>query len=266
MGEQRGQIALYKDEIDEVVASAKKKEEYFDENPFKYFMLAVIAGFFVIVGIAIAYTIGGMFFHMDKMYGKLGVALTFSIALDLIYFAGSELFTGNNFILGVALYEGKMKVSKVAKILFICFLGNFAGIIVFSLIYVFGGAPAGHTTEYIMYASAAKVKLTPIQSVLRGILCNFVVCLAVWISIKMKEETAKVIVIFWCILAFCIAGFEHCIANLAVFFIALISPDSSITVWSAVYSTFWVTIGNMIGGAIFLGFPYWFVSKTKNKK
>ncbi|MDD6770738.1 MAG: formate/nitrite transporter family protein [Inconstantimicrobium porci] len=256
---------MFRQEIDEVGGLALKKTKYIDESVFKYFALSAIAGFFVIIGIAIAYTTGGIFQHFGKMYGKLAVALTFSIALDLIYFAGSELFTGNCFILGVGLLEKKVTFKNVLKVLIVCYLGNFAGIALFAIIYLIGGSAAGDTLHFIEASAAAKVALTPMQSVFRGILCNFVVCLAVWICIRMKEETSRVIVIFWCIFAFCIAGYEHCIANLAVFFMALFAPGTSITLAGAATSTFWVTLGNIIGGGIFLAIPYWFVSNTKNK-
>lgn len=256
---------MFRQEIDEVGGLALKKKKYIEESLFKYFTLAAIAGFFVIVGIAIAYTTGGIFQSFGKMYGKLAVALTFSIALDLIYFAGSELFTGNCFVMGVGVLEKKVSFKDTLKILSVCYLGNVAGIVLFATIYLIGGSAAGDTLHFIEASAAAKVALTPVQSVFRGILCNFIVCLAVWICIRMKEETSRVIVIFWCIFAFAIAGYEHCIANFAVFFMALFAPGTSITIGGVLYSTFWVTIGNIIGGGIFLSIPYWYVSKTKNR-
>ena len=256
---------MYRQEIDEVAGLAQKKKKYFGESVFKYFMLSAIAGFFVIVVIAISYTTGGIFQGFGKMYGKLAVALTFSIALDLIYFAGSELFTGNCFIMGVGVLEKKTSILDAVKVLVVCYLGNVAGIVLFASLYLIGGSAAGDTLHFIEASALAKVALTPVQSVFRGILCNFVVCLAVWICIRMKEETSRVIVIFWCIFAFAIAGFEHCIANFAVFFMALFAPGTALTVGGVLYSTFWVTIGNILGGAVFLAIPYWFVSKTKNK-
>lgn len=256
---------MYKSEIDIVANMAIKKKKYFEESKLKYFMLSAIAGFFVIMGIAIAYTTGGIFQKFGAMYGKLAVAVTFSIALDLIYFAGSELFTGNNFIMGVGMFEKKTSIKDYIKVLSVCYIGNFVGIAFFASLYILGGSGAGATTDFIVKSAAAKVALTPMQSILRGALCNFVVCLAVWICIRMKEETSRVILIFWCIFTFCIAGFEHSIANMAVFFISVLAPNSPITVSGALYSTLWVTIGNMIGGTLLLAVPYWYVSRTKNK-
>lgn len=256
---------MFTEDINKVSAMAVKKKKFLEAGPLKYFVLAMMAGFFAMVGIAIAYTTGGIFKHFGSMYAKLGVAATFSIALDLIYFAGAELFTGNNFVMGIGVFEKKTSVLDYFKVLSVCYLGNFAGIALFSLIYIGGGAASGSTMDYLVYSAVAKASIPPMQAFLRAILCNFVVCLAVWICVRMKEETARVIVIFWAIFAFCIAGFEHSIANMGVFFMALFAPDSPLTVGAALSSTLWVTLGNMVGGTFLLGIPYWFISKSKDK-
>lgn len=104
-----------------------------------------------------------------------------------------------------------------------------------------------------------------LQLILRGILCNILVCLAVWSGFQSKDDTAKLIMVWWCLLAFFSSGFEHSVANMTTLIVALMNPAANGTVsliglW---YNLLWVTIGNMIGGIFFVALPYWLGSKKK---
>ena len=106
----------------------------------------------------------------------------------------------------------------------------------------------------------------------RGVLCNILVCLAVWTAIKAKNEMAKLTLIFWCLFAFIGSGFEHSIANMSLLAMGLMIPHpAAITVGGYVYNLAFVTAGNIVGGAILIGALYWYASsgnlslETKNK-
>ncbi len=108
------------------------------------------------------------------------------------------------------------------------------------------------------------------QLVLRAILCNILVCLAVWSTFQSKDDTAKLIMVWWCLLAFFSSGFEHSVANMTTLVVALlnlIKAAGAVSISGLCYNLLWVTIGNMIGGIFFVAFPYWIGSRTtKNKK
>ncbi len=100
---------------------------------------------------------------------------------------------------------------------------------------------------------------------MRGILCNILVCLAVWCAFKLKEETAKLIMIFWCLFAFITSGFEHSIANMTLLSLSLMVPHpDTVSLAGLAANLVPVTIGNIIGGAVFIGAAYWFANSEKN--
>jgi nitrite transporter NirC len=97
----------------------------------------------------------------------------------------------------------------------------------------------------------------------RGILCNWLVCLAIWTSARMTSDSAKCIVIFWCLYAFIASGFEHSIANMTLFSIALLAPHPpTVTLGGMGWNLLWVTLGNIVSGAGIMGVGYWAASRT----
>jgi nitrite transporter NirC len=92
-------------------------------------------------------------------------------------------------------------------------------------------------------------------------LCNWLVCLAVWLAVKIKSETARLIMIFWCLFAFIGSGFEHCVANMTLLSMGLLLPHGAeISLAGLGHNLTWVTLGNIVGGALFVGMAYWFAA------
>jgi len=99
---------------------------------------------------------------------------------------------------------------------------------------------------------------------MRGILCNTLVCLAIWCSMKLKEETAKLIMIFWCLFAFITSGFEHSVANMTLLSISLFIPHPETVSWAGLAANLVpVTLGNIVGGMLFVGIAYWYIAREK---
>jgi nitrite transporter NirC len=118
--------------------------------------------------------------------------------------------------------------------------------------------------EFNSVVMAAKMSIPFWPLLMRGILCNILVCLATWCSFKCKSESAKLIMIFWCLFVFITAGFEHSVANMTLLTIGLFAPDgANVSIIGYIYNIAVVTFGNMIGGAIFLALPYYIISKKK---
>ncbi len=260
------------------------------EMPFlKMFMLSILAGAFISLGAIFATTIGAggmavtaadgaVAFNTGLPFGvtRLLMGLVFSLGLILVVVGGAELFTGNNLIV-MAWANGKVTGGALIRNWIIVYLGNFVGSIAtvvlmfFTKQYTFGPNVVGITALRI---GVSKVDLTFIQAVALGILCNALVCLAVWLTYSARSTVDKIVAIIFPITAFVAAGFEHSIANMYfipyALFIKTFDPNFVTAVGDKVakldlltWQAFWVknlipvTIGNIIGGAVMVAGIYW---------
>ena len=210
---------------------------------------------------------------------KLLVGLSFSVGLILVMVGGAELFTGNTMIV-MAWANRKVSTRHLLLNWIVVFAGNFVGafltavLMFYSTQYTFGGGAIGLSA---LYAAHSKAALDFVPAVALGILCNALVCLAVWMCYGARTTLEKIFVIVPPVSAFIAAGFEHSIANMYYLSVALFikagAPDSF---WTSIHKTpadfpalTWenflignlvpVTIGNIIGGAIMVAAVYWFV-------
>lgn len=234
----------------------------------KLFVLSILAGMFIAFG-AIFYlniTSYGGNTGVMKLLGGLG----FSLGLILVVIAGAELFTGNN-LLVVALLNRKISFKQLMKNWTIVYFGNFLGSVLIAGIFygtnhhlnISGDLSAlGARAQDI---AISKISIPIYAIIFRAILCNTLVCLAVWMAMVAKSFSGKVLGIIFPIAGFVAMGFEHCIANM--FFIPyglmLLNTNSSdFGIFEMMTTNILpVTFGNIIGGVLFVGLPYWFVSK-----
>lgn len=240
------------EDVQKVSNAAKAKITLLNNNFGKYFMRAVVAGFFIIAAMIFSNVVGNIFSGESPAWGKFLSACVFALAVLLISMIGGELFTGNNFVMAFGAFDKKVSWKDVGKVWLVSYIGNFIGCVILGLIFVLAGASG--TADY--YASFIPNKLALSDSVMffRAILCNFFVCLGVLCGIKLKEESSKVPMIILCIAAFVISGFEHCVANMGNFFVAyLLVPGLSLS--AMLRSMVIVTMGNIVGGAIALAWP-----------
>lgn len=257
---------MFSEEINKVSASAVRKVDLLKESKCKYLVSSALAGMYVGFGILLIFTIGGLLSSVNSPATKIVMGGSFGIALSLVIMAGSELFTGNNMIMTAASMQKKVSWIDSTKIWIYSFIGNFIGSIVLAAIFVGAGLAKGGTAEFILKTSAGKMSAPFMELFLRGILCNILVCLAVWCSFKLKEEMAKLVMIFWCLFAFITTGFEHSIANMTLLSVATLIPhEAAISFGGLFYNLTAVTLGNFVGGAIFVGAAYWYISSEKRK-
>ena len=232
--------------------AAKAKITLLNNHLGKYFLRAVMAGFFVIAAMIFSNVVGNIFSPDLVPWGKFLSACVFSLAVLLISYIGGELFTGNNFIMAFGFLDKQVTVKDVLKVWIVSYIGNFVGCLVLGLIFVFAGASG--TADYYASFIPNKLALTTSAMFFRAILCNFFVCLGVLCRIKVDEDAAKVPLIILCIAAFAISGFEHCVANMGNFIVAYcLVPGLSLA--AILRSMVIVTLGNIIGGAVFLAWP-----------
>ena len=239
------------------------------------FVLAVLAGAFIALGAAFATTVAS---GSDLPYGvtRLLAGLAFTLGLILVVVAGAELFTGNNLIV-MARASGRIGTWALLRNWAIVYAGNFVGAFGTAMLvwlgkqYTFGGGVVGTTALTI---AEDKVSLGFGQAIALGVLCNALVCLAVWLTYGAHTTTDKVLAIVPPIAAFVATGFEHSVANMYFIPVALLIerdhawmaatsgvPDTSGLTWGSflVDNLLPVTIGNVIGGGLLVGAVYWFV-------
>ncbi len=256
---------------------------------FKMFMLAVLAGAFISLGAIFATTVsaGGMpvtaadgtvAFSTSLPYGitRLLAGLVFSLGLILVVVGGAELFTGNNLIV-MAWANGKVTLGAMLRNWAIVYFGNFVGSFATAILmfytkqYTFGKDAIGIAA---LNTAVSKSSLDFVQALALGILCNALVCMAVWLTFSARSTMDKIAAIIFPITAFVAAGFEHSIANMYFVPYALLVKMGDAEFMGRVaekvanldkltWGNFFmnnlipVTIGNIIGGAVLVAAVYW---------
>ncbi|MBI3243897.1 MAG: formate transporter FocA [Chloroflexi bacterium] len=252
-------------------------------NEVSMFVLSVLAGAFISQGAIFATTVVAGAGDLPYGVTRLLAGLVFTLGLILVIVGGAELFTGNNLIV-MAWAGGKVSTSLLLKNWFIVYFGNFAGalstavLMFFSGQYMFGKGAVGAAA---LATANTKSGLDFVQAIVLGILCNALVCLAVWMTFSARTTTDRILAIIPPISAFVAAGFEHSIANMYFIPVGLfIKAGAPASFWEAIgkaptdypnltWSNFFVnnlipvTIGNIIGGAVLVGAVYWFVYLRK---
>jgi len=264
-------------------------------NVVSLFVLALLAGAFISLGAVFATTIGAgsmtvndaegaKVFSAGLPYGvvRLLSGVVFSLGLILVIVGGAELFTGNNLIV-MAWASGKVRTRDLIRNWAIVYAGNFVGSFATAMLmflttqYTFGGGSVGLAA---LSTANAKAGLGFVPALALGIMCNALVCLAVWLTFSARTTTDKILAIVPPITAFVAAGFEHSIANMYFIPIGLfIQSGASDSFWTTIGKTAtdfpnltWqnfinnlipVTIGNIIGGVLLVGVVYWFVYLRK---
>ena len=248
---------MFQEEVNSVAAAAVKKVALTKNKPLSYLLLSMLAGMFVGLGILLIFTIGGLLSAAGFAGTKIIMGISFGIALSLVIMAGSELFTGNNFVMTIGMYQGKVTLAESIRLWVICWIGNLIGSVLTAALFTQSGLNSGAVAEFIAATTLTKTTLPVTALLIRGLLCNTLVCLAVWCGFKLKSESGKLIMIFWCLFAFITTGFEHSVANMTLLAIGLMEPmGQAITLGGYFYNLLFVTLGNMIGGILFVALPY----------
>lgn len=260
----RGDI-MYTDVIDKLVHSSEAKLGLYNKSKSRYMTSAMLGSLFVSLGIMLIYSIGGIMHHGGSPNYKIVMGLCFGVALSLVIMAGGDLFTSNAMIMSFGALEEKITWVDAAKIWAASWVGNLIGGVIGAVLFVQAGLASGYVGEFIVDAVAGKMSTPFFPLLIKGILCNILVCLAAWLSYKLKEETAKILMIFWCLFTFITAGFEHSVANMGLLAMALmIEHPETVSLAGYAYNILVVSLGNFIGGVVFLTLPYYYISKDKN--
>lgn len=243
-----------------VANAALAKSQSLRKTPLGYFVLSMMAGAYVGLGIVLIFAVGAPFSAAASPWTKTVMGAAFGIALSLVIMAGSELFTGNVMVMTVGALRRKVSTFDLGAVWTVSFLGNLAGSLLLAWLVAESGVLKGAPQlGFIQKTAETKMNLPASDLFFRAMLCNWLVCLAVWCAIRATSEAGRLIMVFWCLFAFIGAGFEHSVANMTLLGISLLQdhPDT-VTVAGFVHNLFWVTLGNIVSGALFVGGAYWF--------
>lgn len=254
---------MFKDEYQALCNGAVGKNNLLKKNPLGYFVSALVAGMFISFGSFVAFTLGSVINASETAacWTKAVQAFAFASALSLVVMAGAELFTGNNLAMAAGSFRKMVSWADTVKLWIVCWVGNLIGSALSVVMFQATGIPSGDVADYFTTIATGKVSLEPVPLLIRAILCNILVCLAVWCGAKLKTESGKLIMIFWCIFVFMVCGFEHSIANMSIVGVAV--ANGTVGIGQYFYSVLMATVGNMIGGVVFVALPYHIISKDK---
>lgn len=243
------------------------------QSVYRLVVLGFLAGAYIAFGAILATVVGS---DASQYIGlgltKLLMGIAFSVGLVLVVVAGAELFTGNNLIL-MSVLDKKIRFAELLKNWGIVYVANFVGSIFLVIIMYFSGLfEGGDIGNFALSMANAKVNLTFMQALIRGVGANWLVCLAVWLGLSSREIAGRILGIVLPIMAFVAIGFEHSIANMyfipaGLFIKGVAGVDVTSLTWGSfiVKNLIPVTIGNIIGGAILVGLLYWSVYVRKGR-
>jgi nitrite transporter len=233
---------------------AVTKADQVRTSPLRYLLSSALAGAFVGFAVVLLLSTSAPLLAAGSPFAKLVQGAVFGLALTLVLFAGSELFTGNNMVMLQARFRRQVATGDVAAVWGASLAGNFVGSIVLAALVHAGGLTTGPVGEALAGIAAGKDALTGGQLFVRAILCNALVCLAIWMAARATSDTAKLVCVWWALLAFIASGFEHSVANMTSLSLAALSGSAE---WSVLArNLLWTIPGNVVGGGLLVGLAY----------
>lgn len=228
----------------------------------RYFVSAMFAGSLIAIAMAVSMKLGQLLAANGSPYFALAYAGFFGTALVCIIVSRADLFTSNVMFMTVARLCGRVKSGEAAASWGLVYLGNLAGILLFTVIWTLAGGLGDYPAEHVASRiAAAKTQAGFAQVFWAGVLCNWLVCLAVWLPAKLENEMAKIALVFILVFAFFFSGFEHCIASMALFALVWAHAPDSISLAAALDNLVPATLGNILGGALGVGLLAWVLER-----
>lgn len=228
---------------------------------------ALLGGAYIAIGGLLALMIGGNLPNLESNnigLQKLIFGGVFPLGLMLVAIVGAELFTGNTAYFMPPILSKKIKLQNLLKNWSVVYIGNFFGAVLVAWLFAYhtGVLDNSHALQTILSIGTSKVNAPFFQLLMKAIICNWLVALALWLAVAANTVSGKILGIWFPIMAFVAMGFEHCVANMffiptAIFYGADIS-------WSSffIHNLLPVTIGNTIGGGLLVGTAYWYLYKA----
>jgi nitrite transporter NirC len=248
----------------DIQAAAAAEKAALARRPHRYLLSSMLAGAYIGVAVVLLIMASAPLAAASSPFAKLVQGLVFGVALTLVVFAGAELSTGNMMTMVHGIFRHRTGIAAAAGVIALSFVGNLLGSALFgwlvheSGVLGSGGAPGRPAPGSALLATiiSAKVGESDAELFFRGVLCNFLVCLAVWMAARATTDGAKLAVLFWGLLAFICSGFEHVVANMTGFCLALLDHTPGATAGAFAHNLLFVGLGNLVGGMVLVGAAY----------
>ncbi len=243
--------------VDEQAHAAHHKSELL-RRPGLFAVRTALAGAYIGIGVLIMAAAGGPLAATGSGFAPLVNGVVFGVALTIVLIAGAELATSAMMILAQGGIRGTVAWGRAAVVLLAVLAGNLVGSVLFAgLVHLSGVlAPGTAGGDMLAHMVEHKAAATSGQLFVRGILCNLLVCLAVWCAARLRTEGARIAVVFACVMVFITAGFEHVVANMTTFSLGLMGGLPFATIGEFARNVLFVGLGNTVGGALLVGAAY----------
>ena len=240
------------------------KVSLLQEDPLRYMLRAVGAGMGLTV-VVFTFWVLKQNLH-DISMGAVIASGFFGVGLMIIVFTNTELFTSNNMYLTVSSSEGRTSWPQATLLWISCYFGNLAGAILIASLLVGAGSLSQLPPDHALFDGALH-KAHQAGSVIffKAVLANWIVCLAIRVALRCKEEVAKIMVLILIVFMFVYLGFEHSIANMGTFAMAMLG-GGALTFGEALHNLFYSTAGNVVGGVLLVGLPFTYLNPSEREE
>ncbi|MGL6070926.1 formate/nitrite transporter family protein [Craterilacuibacter sp.] len=237
--------------LDYLAQQATSKRSVLRTATARYFLSAAFAGALIALVLAVSMRLGQLLHSNGSPYYAVAYSAFFGTALVAIIVSKTELFTSNVMYMAVGKLTHRIKTGEMLASWSTVYLGNFAGILLFTVVWMQTGGLGDYPADHIASQIAAVKTSAPFMKIFwKGVLCNWIICLAVWLPMKLENEMAKIALVFLLVFAFFFSGFEHSIANMALFSLIIAHAPESLTMADVLHNLVPATLGNIVGGGV----------------
>lgn len=253
-----------RDYVEKAADAGAGKVSLLEDDPMRYMLRAVGAGMGLTLVVFVFWVLTQNL--RDVPFGREIAAAFFGVGLTIVVFTNTELFTSNNMYLTVSSAEGRTSWRQTVLLWIACYFGNLAGAIFVAMLLLGAGSLGQLPADHALFDGALH-KAHQAGSVIffKAILANWVVCLAVRIALRCKEEVAKILILILVVFIFVYLGFEHSIANMGTFSMAMLG-GSSLGLGDALYNLLYSTAGNIVGGVLLVGLPFTYLNPREREE
>ena len=252
---------MYQQTVNDLGDMAAAKLQGQRESLLSHVVRSMLAGMYVGACIVLIFTIGGLLSKDYPAAVRVVMGVCFGGALTFVIFAGSELFTGSNLVLTLGVLTGRASKRELSANWGWTWFGNLLGSMLIAVLAVRSGVLSAEPIHgFILKLVQTKMTLPWEQLLWRAVLANWLVCLGVWLATRTKSDPARIMLIWWCMFTFITCGFEHSVANMCGLMLGLLLPHADMPgiTWAGyAYNVSLATVGNVIGGAVFVAGMYW---------
>ncbi|MXR38266.1 formate/nitrite transporter family protein [Craterilacuibacter sinensis] len=237
--------------LDYVAQQASAKRTVLRTATARYFLSAAFAGALIALVLAVSMRLGQLFHSNGSPYYAIAYSAFFGTALVAIIVSKTELFTSNVMYMTLGKLTGRVSSGEMLASWSTVYFGNLAGILLFTVVWMQTGGLGDYPADHVASQIAAVKTGAPFMKIFwKGVLCNWIICLAVWLPMKLENEMAKIALVFLLVFAFFFSGFEHSIANMALFSLVVAHAPEALSFADIMHNMLPATLGNIVGGGI----------------